>query len=221
MDFRVEIYFPPEFREDLTKIIQKEREMNGIDITKKVELSAPPEHFWKEILIITTQTLSIIVSLITIQKAISNKKGKVYITSNGEKIDLEAYNIDEIRVKLGEPKLRRYKVNIKVPELEEKEVADNAHLLSFRPITYENNPIGRDNHVLWADYNEKDRTIDASLQIKDKTINHEFEKGVSLFATVSFSRRREGTPGEFFLFTSLNVSKIKTEGAAELKQEIL
>jgi hypothetical protein len=96
--FRVYAFHPKEYRAEFYSLLDKEK----IHYTTRIEETAPPPGLIKDIVSITASTLTILKILYDYSKEIKKKKGeqasKIIIRANGEDFDLEAYNIDELKV---------------------------------------------------------------------------------------------------------------------------
>lgn len=68
-----------------------------------IEETAPPPDLIKDIVIVTASSLTILKTLYDFYKATKKKNSTskiVILTPDGEDIDLEAYNIDELELKI-------------------------------------------------------------------------------------------------------------------------
>lgn len=201
-NFRVDVLTPPEDELKFNEMINEKKREGGMSYDHLFEETAPPLELVKDIVIITANTLIILKTLYEFQKIIKNKGGKVYLTIDGEKLDLEAHNIDEIKIKMGEPSIKRYKINLSYPYLTKEEIEKWAITLSSRPILFKGRRLSENNHVLFADY-DQNHEIKATIQINDKEVNELYEKGASIYATSEPKKRFEGTSREQILFLEL------------------
>jgi len=186
--------------------MSNEEKKGEISYNRKIEETAPPSELLKDIIIITASTLNILQTLYNFYNIIKNKKGKVYVTSKGQKFDLEAYNLDEIKVKIGEASLKRYKIELSFPNLTQDEIKEAASTLSFRPIHFKDKMLSRESQVQWADYDDDTQKVKATIHVDDQEINELYEKGVPIYAIAEATRWLEGTPRERLLFTRLLLS---------------
>lgn len=99
--FRLRAYHPPEFRPILYETLEEEKSKGEIDFITVIEECGPPPEQIKDILIIVSTSLTIIKTLYDIWK-ISKKNGKssVFVEVNDETFELDANNIDKIKVKI-------------------------------------------------------------------------------------------------------------------------
>lgn len=98
--FEVRSYHPPEYRWQFYGIFDKEKAKGNLSYHHVIEETAPPPELIKDIVVVSAAGLTIIKNLYDFYKEIKGKKGKVYITVNGKRFDLEAYNIEELKAKI-------------------------------------------------------------------------------------------------------------------------
>jgi len=213
---RVDSFHPPEYRSKFYEIINKEEKKGEMSYSRRIEETAPPPELLKDIVIITSSTLNILQALYYFYNITKNKKGKVYITSKGQKFDLEAYNLDEIKIKIGEASLKRYKIELSFPNLTQDDIKEVASTLSFRPIYFKGKMLPRDSQVQWADYDDDTQKVKATIHVDDPEINELYEKGVPIYAIAEPTRWLEGTPRERLLFTRLLLSLEPNSSACKL-----
>jgi len=99
-DFEVQSIHPPEYRGSFYGIFDKERARGNLSYRKVIKEIAPPPELLRDFVFVSAATLTIIKHLYDFYKEIKSKKGKVYITIKGKSYDLEAYSIDELKVKM-------------------------------------------------------------------------------------------------------------------------
>ena len=216
--FRVDVFHPPEYRSRFYEIMNNEEKTGEISYYHRVEEIAPPPELLKDIVVITASTLNILKILYEFQKNIKNKNGKVYITSKGQKFDLEAYHLEEIKINIGEPSIKRYKIELSFPNLTQDEIKESAFTLSFRPIYFKRKMLSRESHVLWADYDDDTQRVKATIHVDDQEINELYEKGVPIYSIVESKRWLKGTPREKLLFTNLLLSLEPISSACKLEE---
>ncbi len=104
-EFEVQLIHPPEYRGLFYSIFDKEKAGGNLHYHRIVKELAPPPELIRDFVLVTAASLSIIKHLYDFYKEIEPKKGKVYIKmKNGKSFDLEAYSIDELKVKIAEDK---------------------------------------------------------------------------------------------------------------------
>lgn len=216
--FRVDVFHPPEYRSKFYEIMDNEKKKGEISYQHKIEEAAPPPELLKDIVIITASTLNILQTLYNFYNIIKNKKGRVYVTSKGKKFDLEAYNLDEIKVKIGEASIKKYKIELSFPNLTQDEMKEAAFTLSFRPIYFKGKMLSRDSHVLWSDYDDDAQKVKATIHVDDQEINELYERGVPIYAIAESTRWLEGTPRERLLLTRLLLSLELIPSACKLEE---
>jgi len=203
--FRVDAFYPPEYRQKFYEILSKEEKKGDISYTHRIEETAPPPELWKDIVIVLASTLTILKILYDFYKEIRNKKGKVYVTAKGQQFDLEAYDLDEVKVKIGKPLVKRYRILLPVPDLPKGEEEGTARTLSFRPIFFKGKVL-QNSEVQFADYNTKSGKVEATIHVTSDEVNELYEKGVPIYAVAELEKINEGTPFEQILFTRLTLS---------------
>jgi len=216
--FRVDAFYPPEYREKFYDILDKEKKIEKLDYQYVLEESAPPLEMLKDIVMVLAPTLTILKILYDFSKEIRKKKGKVYVSVSNQQIDLEAHHIDEIKVKFGKPVFKPYKIHLSVPTLEQNEIKKAARTLSFRPISFNNVKLSSENTVLFADYNEESKMIEAVIHIRDDGINSLYEKGTAIYAMALPKKIHENTPLEQILFTELLLTTKFVTGSSKISE---
>jgi hypothetical protein len=98
--FKVYSFHPPEYKAEFYKLFEREQKAGHLSYTMRIEETAPPPELVKDIVLVTSASLTILKILYDFYKETKKKKGKVIIQINGEDLDLEAYNIDELKVKI-------------------------------------------------------------------------------------------------------------------------
>lgn len=219
-NFRIDAHFPPEFSTKYTEIIENEKRKNGVEIQHYIEETAPPPEMVIQMVHFTASSLTILVILYEFYKEIKGKKGKVYISSEDGRFDLEAYNIDELKVKLGDPKIRRYFATLAYPNISKDILKMMGRTLSNRPIFFEDRQLSKNNTTLFSDYEEDSQWVMTSIQIDDTEINRLFEEGTPLYAYAEPHKMYVGAPAEKIIFTNLKISLKPREGSSELKEQL-
>jgi len=94
--FRVYSYHPEEYRSKFYSLLDKEK----VDYQIVIEETAPPPELIKDIVEFTASTLTILKIFYDFYKETKKKKGKMVIRINQKEFDLEAYNIEELKMKI-------------------------------------------------------------------------------------------------------------------------
>jgi hypothetical protein len=94
--FKVYSYHPEEYRREFYSLFDEEK----VDYRRVIEETAPPPELIKDIVVFTASSLSILKILYDFYKETKKKKGKMVIRINGKEFDLEAYNIEELKLKI-------------------------------------------------------------------------------------------------------------------------
>ncbi len=215
---RIDGIYPSEYRQKLYEALDKEQEAGGLDYSNIIEESAPPLEMIKDIVQVLAPTLTILKILYDLKKEVKEKKGKIYLTVNGKQFDLEAHNLDEIKIKIGEPLTKRYKVELSFPNLTQKELKEWAANLSFRPVAFNGRILSPDNTVLFADYDDESGKVKATFHIDDQKVNKLYENGIPIYATAKVVKRYEGTPYAQTLFTHLILSRDPEQAASKIEE---
>jgi hypothetical protein len=106
-DFKVYSFHPLEYRPRFYELINEEEAKGEFNYKIRVEETAPPPELIKDIILVTSASLNILWTLYKIYNEIKKKKGKVVIRMNGEDFDLEAYDIEELKVKMSKAKQKK------------------------------------------------------------------------------------------------------------------
>lgn len=101
-EFEVEANHPLEYRTAFFSIFDKERAEGNVTYRRVIKEIAPPLGLVRDFVLVSAATLTIIKHLYDFYKEIKSKNGKVYITIDGDRFNLEAYNIDELKVKISQ-----------------------------------------------------------------------------------------------------------------------
>jgi hypothetical protein len=216
--FRIDVFYPPEYRQKFHEILSEEEKTGDVSYQLVIEESAPPPEMLKDAVIVLASALTILKILYDFHKEIKNKKGKVYLTSKGQKFDLEAYNLDEVKIKIGEPSVKRYRIKLSFPNLPPNEVKRAAATLSFRPISFNGEILSPDNEVQFADYDDASGKIKTTIHVSNEKVNELYERGVSLYATAEPKKIHEGTALETTLFLNLMLSTRRTPSASKIEE---
>jgi len=99
-EFEVRSFHPPEYRSRFYSIFDEERSKGNLTCRYGIEETAPPPELVKDIILVTASSLTIIKILYDFHKEIRNKKGRVVIRIRGKDYDLEAYDIEELKLKI-------------------------------------------------------------------------------------------------------------------------
>ena len=162
--------------------------------------------------------MTILKILYDLKKEVKDKKGKIYLTVDGEQFDLEAHNLDEIKIKIGEPLTKRYKTELSFSNLSQKDVKQWAVTLSSRPVYFNGKILPLSNIVLFADYDDDSGKVKTTIHIDDQEVNRLYESGVPIYATAEVMKRFEGTPYEQTLFTNLILSREPMQLASKIEE---
>lgn len=100
MQFRVYSYHPKEYRQKFFELLEDEKRKGNLDYRIVIEEIAPPPELVKDIIVVTASSLTILKIFYDFYKETKKKKGKVIIKVNGESFDLEAYELEELKVKI-------------------------------------------------------------------------------------------------------------------------
>ena len=100
--FEVQSIHPPEYRTSFYDIFKKESSKGNLHYRHIIKEIAPPPELIRDFVLVTASSLTIIKILYDFYKEIKSRKGKVYITINGKTLDLEAYDVDELKLKISE-----------------------------------------------------------------------------------------------------------------------
>lgn len=103
-EFEVRSLHPPEYRPLFYNIFEKEKARGNLSLRFVAEETAPPLGLLEDIVLVSAATLTIIKHLYDFYKEIKSKKGKVYITVEGKRLDLEAHNIDDLKAIISDEK---------------------------------------------------------------------------------------------------------------------
>lgn len=215
---RIDGIYPSEYRQKLYEALAKEQEAGGLDYYTIIEESAPPLEMIKDIVQVLAPTLTILKILYDLKKEVKDKKGEIYLTVNGKQFDLEAHNLDDIKIKIGEPLTKRYKVELSFPNLTQKELKEWAINLSSRPVYFNGKILSPSNTVLFADYDDESGKVKTTFYIDDQEVNKLYESGIAIYATAKVLKRYEGTPYAQTLFTSLILSREPTQSATKIEE---
>lgn len=216
-NFCIDAIYPPEFKQKLHEALVREQKNGDLDYSIIIEESAPPPEMIKDIVQVLASTLTIIKFLYDLRKA-TKDKGKIYLTVKGQRFDLDAYNLEEIKIKIGEPLTKRYKVELLFPNLTQKELKEWAITLSSRPVHFNGKILPPSNIVFFADYDDESGKVNATLHIDEQEVNNLYERGVPIYATAKFTKRYEGTPYAQVLFTSLILSREQEQLASKIEE---
>jgi len=189
--FRIDVFYPPEYRKKFHDILSSEERKEDVSCQYVIEETAPPPEMLKDAILVLASTLTILKILYDFHKEIKGKGGRVYLTAKGQQFDLEAYNLDEIKVKIGEPSVKRYKVELTFPNLPQDEVKRVAPTLSFRPIYLNGKELSRDNEVQFADYDDVTGKIKTTIHVSNEEVNDLYERGVPVYATAEYKKAYE------------------------------
>jgi hypothetical protein len=98
MKYKFEVYsfHPIEYRPKFYSLLDREK----VDYQMVIEESAPPPELIKDIVEFTATTLTILKVLYDFYKETKKKKGTMIIRINGKEFDLEAYNLEELKMKV-------------------------------------------------------------------------------------------------------------------------
>ena len=99
-NFKVYSFIPPEYGIKFYEIINKEKDKGDFSYKTRIEETAPPLGLIKEIIIVTASSLNIIWILYKIYNEIKKKKGKIVIRMNGKDFNLEAYDIEDLKMEI-------------------------------------------------------------------------------------------------------------------------
>jgi len=101
-EFRVDVIYPPEFRKLFFETLEKEKSKGVLGYRRRIEEAAPPPDLIKDIILLTAASLSIIKTLYEFYRIIKarNKKSKVYVTVKGKRLDMEAYDVEELKAEM-------------------------------------------------------------------------------------------------------------------------
>jgi len=107
IQFEVQSIHPLEYRASFFGIFEKERSKRDLHFRRIIKEMAPPPDLVRDFVLVTASTasiLTIIDILYRFYKEIKskNKQAKVFITINGKTLDLEAHNIDELKLRISE-----------------------------------------------------------------------------------------------------------------------
>jgi len=213
--FRIDVSYPPEYRQRFYKILSEEEKTGDISYQHIIEETAPPPEMLKDAVMILASTLTILKILYDLQKEIKSKKGTVSIRIKGQEFDLEAHNLDEIKLKIGKPSVKRYKVELSFPDLPQDEVKRAARTLSYRPIFFNGKMLSQDSTVLFADYDDDSEKVKANIHMNNEEVNELYETGVPIYSMAEPKKVNEGTPYEQTLFLRLILT---TEPAPSLSK---
>jgi len=101
-EFTVYSFHPPEYRDQFYKIFDEEKSKGNLVYRYGIEETAPPPELVKDIVIVTAASLTIIKNLYDFYKEIKNKKGRVIIRTKAKDFNLEAHNIEELKMELSQ-----------------------------------------------------------------------------------------------------------------------
>jgi len=219
--FRIDAHFPPEFLNKYQEMIKNEKKEKDVEIKHYIEEAAPPPDMVIQMVHFTASSLAILKVLYDFYNDIKGKKGKVYISSEDGRFDLEAYNIDELTVKLGDPKIRRYYATLAYPNISKDIRKRMGRTLSYRPIFFEDRQLSKNNTTLFCDYEEDSQWVMTSMKIDDAEVNRLFDEGTPLYAYAEPHQIYVGAPAEKIIFTNLKISLKPLEGSSELKEQRL
>jgi hypothetical protein len=167
--FKVDISSPPEYESTIREILDQEKRKADTQIQYEIHEAFQPEIF-TQTLIITAASLEILLALYKIYKE-KKEKVKVVVTIDGKDFDFHTYNVDEVKLHIGEPSFMRYIVKLPLPKWNEEDIIRSARTLSSRPIFYKGKQKPEGNEVIFSNYNQETQTIDSEIQIKDAEIN--------------------------------------------------
>lgn len=106
-EFEVESIHALEYRTTFFTIFEQERAKGNLQFRRVIKEMAPPSGFVRDFIMVSAAVLTSIKVLYDFYKEIKSKRGRVYITAYGERFDLEAYNIDELKVKISQKRKRK------------------------------------------------------------------------------------------------------------------
>lgn len=131
---------------------------------------------------------------------------------------MEAHNLDEIKVKIGKPSVKRYKIGLSFPNLPQEEVKRAARTLSLRPIFFGEKKLSSDSEVLFADYDADSGKVKATIHVNDESVNELYEKGVPIYAKAEPKKVNEGTPYEQTLFLRLILTVESVPSSSKIEE---
>lgn len=210
-EFRVDVFYSPEYRAKFYDILDKEKNKGNLSYKFRLEEAAPPPELIKDAVIIIASSLTIIKILYDFYNEIRKKKGKMYIRVKGKTFDLAAYGIDEAKAKIEleeKPPTKKYFVKLSFPDYSQKEVKKAARTLSYKCIIFNGRLLDSYNTVV-AEYNEGN--VEAVVSITDEEeINESYEKGKPLYAKAQIDEKY--LPRLFFAILILS-SKVIPSGS--------
>jgi len=98
--FKVYSFHSPEYRNKFYGMFEKWKKAGKLDYTIQIEETAPPPELIKDIVTVTASTLTILKILYDFYKVTKKKKGKVIVRIEGEDLDLESYNMEELQARI-------------------------------------------------------------------------------------------------------------------------
>ena len=218
-NFRIDSFFPPDSSTEYYTMIENEKKKDHVEIQHYAEESAPPPELVKEIIFVTAASLTILRHLHYFYQEIKGKNGKVYITTEDGRFDFEAHNVDEIILKIGEPKISRYSTSLTFSDIPNDILKRMGRTLSFRPVYFEERQLSSNCHTLFCDYNESTNCIETSIQIEDDEVTRLFDQGTPLYAYSEPQKRYEGAQNEMTSLTNLRISVKPRDGSGELNEQ--
>lgn len=106
-EFKVYSFHPSEYKGRFYRIFEEEKNKGNLTYEVRIEETAPPPDLIKDIVLVTASALTILKTLYDFHKEVRKKKGRVFIRIAGDDYDLEAYDIEELKLKISSRKKRK------------------------------------------------------------------------------------------------------------------